>query len=164
VHQVNVSPGGVPKRPVPAADVSRRGLCGDAQRDTAHHGGTERAVCLYSLELIERLREEGHPIVPGAVGENLTLAGLDWAALAPGSRLHFDGGVVLEVASYTRPCATIRDAFRDLHINRIRHDDHPGWSRVYARVLVPGRLTAGEGVRHVPPPAPAPAGGEPAAP
>jgi MOSC domain-containing protein YiiM len=159
VHQINVSRGGVPKRPVPAADVTRLGLAGDAQRDTAHHGGPERAVCLYSLDLIERLRAEGHPIVPGAVGENVTLDGLIWADIVPGSRLHFDGGVVVEVASYTRPCAGIREAFTGLKINRIWQQAYPGWSRVYARVVVPGRLRTGEGVCHVGAP-PAPTAGD----
>ena len=50
------------------------------------HGGPERAVSLFSLEVIRRLQDEGHPIYPGATGENLTVAGLDWAALAAGTQ------------------------------------------------------------------------------
>ncbi|HSE92450.1 MAG TPA: MOSC domain-containing protein, partial [Methylomirabilota bacterium] len=75
IVQVSVSPGGVPKRPVEAALVTALGVEGDAHRDTEHHGGPERAVCLYALEAIEALQHEGHPIVPGALGENLTVAG-----------------------------------------------------------------------------------------
>src|SRR2546422_5744398 len=33
---------------------------------------------MYAMEAIEALRAEGHPIVPGAIGENLTVHGLDW--------------------------------------------------------------------------------------
>lgn len=38
-------------------------------------------------ELIEELRSEGHPIAPGTIGENLTLAGLPWKEMRPGVRL-----------------------------------------------------------------------------
>ena len=65
VAQVSVSPrGGVPKRAVAEAAVGPLGLAGDAVRYTKIHGGPERAVCLFSLDLIERLREEGHPSRP----------------------------------------------------------------------------------------------------
>ncbi len=64
VRQVNVSSGGVPKLPVPVARVGRLGLEGDDHADRTEHGGPFRAVCLYSIEAIERVRAEGHPIFP----------------------------------------------------------------------------------------------------
>jgi MOSC domain-containing protein YiiM len=79
IVQINVPSGGVPKRPVPRARVTRSGLEGDAHRDTEHQGGLDRALCLFSVERIEALQAEGHPVEPGALGENLTVAGLDWA-------------------------------------------------------------------------------------
>src|SRR3712207_3923787 len=87
VHQINVSNGGVPKLPVPEAAVTVDGVGGDRQRDLRVHGGPFRAVCLFSLEVIERLRAEGHPIAPGTVGENVTVGGLDWTLVRPGVRL-----------------------------------------------------------------------------
>ena len=81
ILQVNVSPGGVPKRAVAAAHVGRTGLEGDSVNHPKVHGGPERAVCLFPLELIQALQEEGHPIFPGATGENLTVVGLDWPSL-----------------------------------------------------------------------------------
>ena len=54
VAQVNVSPGGVPKRPVERAELGALGLDGDGH--TFHgHGGPQRALCLWSLERIEAL-------------------------------------------------------------------------------------------------------------
>jgi MOSC domain-containing protein YiiM len=79
VVQVNVSRGGVPKRPVPAARASRFGLDGDGHRDPVHHGGPERALCLFAAERIEALQAQGHRVEPGTLRENLTVAGLDWA-------------------------------------------------------------------------------------
>lgn len=142
-YRLNTSRGGVPKGPVPEADVGPEGLAGDLHHDTRHHGGPERAVCLFSLEVLYRLRGEGHPVGPGSLGENVTVAGLDWAKVAPGGRLRV-GEVELEVTRYTTPCATIRHNFRDGDIARVHPDRHPGEARVYARVLRPGRIRAGD--------------------
>lgn len=150
VAQINTSPGGVPKLPVDSAEVTSLGLAGDQHEDRKHHGGPDRAVCLYALELIQRLREEGHPIAPGTTGENLTLQGVDWQTVIPGARFVFDGGVELEAVSYTVPCSTIRASFQGAAIKRISQKDHPGWSRVYARVLTTGVLRKGEPVRLIP--------------
>src|SRR5438270_463635 len=69
VMQVNVNPeGGVPKLPVAEAYLSVFGVHGDLQRDSMFHGGPFRAVSLFSLELIDALRSEGHPIAPGPTG------------------------------------------------------------------------------------------------
>jgi MOSC domain-containing protein YiiM len=144
IVSINVSAGGVPKRPVSSVGVSASGVEGDTQRDQRHHGGPDRAVSLFSLELIRALREEGHPIEAGSTGENLTLEGLAWDAVGPGARVRFAGGVELEVTAYTTPCSAIRESFLDGAIRRIAQKDHPGWSRVYARVIRPGRLTVGE--------------------
>jgi len=87
LHQINVSDGGVPKRPVLEAVISKTGVAGDRQRNLKVHGGPDRAVCLFSLQLLERLQDEGHPIEAGYSGENLTLTGLDWDLMRPGVRL-----------------------------------------------------------------------------
>jgi len=141
-----VSAGGVPKKPVDEARVSPPGLEGDAHRDTVHHGGPERAVCVYALEAIEALNAEGHRLFPGAIGENLTVEGLEWAEVTPGSRLHVGDDVVLEVTRYTSPCANIRASFRDGDYARVSQKVHPGWSRVYTRVLRGGVVRRGDRV------------------
>lgn len=150
--QISTSPGGVPKVARPEAWVTVQGLEGDGHEDTKHHGGPERAVCLFSLEVIEALRAEGHPIAPGTIGENLTVSGLHWPQVVPGSRLMFEGGVQLEIASFTTPCSTIRRSFLGAESNRVKQELHPGQSRVYARVLKTGRLRTGERVELVGPP------------
>lgn len=147
IFQLNSSDGGVPKLPVDEAEVTPTGLVGDRQAHTKIHGGPERAVCLFSLELIEELRREGHPITPGSVGENITIRGLDWAKLEPGSRLALGDEVVLEITSYTNPCNSIGDSFIKGNFRRIAQKKHPGYSRLYARVLSTGRLRTGQEVR-----------------
>ena len=87
LSSIQISRGGVPKLAVERARVTTLGLEGDSQHDTVHHGGPERAVCLFSAEVIEKLRGEGHPIEAGKTGENLTVSGLNWAEVVPGDRL-----------------------------------------------------------------------------
>lgn len=149
IFQLNRSDGGVPKLAVREAWLAPTGLEGDRQRDLRFHGGPERALCLYSLEHILELQNEGHAIFPGSSGENVTVVGLDWARLEPGSRLALGDEALVEVTRYTTPCKNIADSFADRDFARISHKQHPGYSRVYARVLQPGRLAVGQTVRLV---------------
>jgi len=144
VHQINVSDGGVPKLPVLEAKVTEHGLVGDRQRNLKVHGGPHRAVCLFALEVIERLQDEGHLIDPGSAGENLTLAGLTWEKLEPGVQLAIGPEVVVEVTGYTAPCSNNARWFRDGDYSRISQKRNPGWSRVYARVLQGGIVRPGD--------------------
>jgi MOSC domain-containing protein YiiM len=146
VFQINLSNGGVPKLAVPFVLVHAWGLEGDAHRELRHHGGEERAVCLYALERILDLQAEGHPIYPGSIGENLTLFGVDWNRLRTGTILRFQAGVEIELTRPTTPCHTIAASFKDGAIERVLHERHPGWSRWYARVLREGELRVGETV------------------
>jgi MOSC domain-containing protein YiiM len=147
IHQLNCSRGGVPKLPVPEALLTPTGLDKDTVAHPNIHGGPERALCLFSLELIRKLRAEGHPIYPGSAGENVTLEGLDWSRLVPGVRLALGEEVVVEVSSYTSPCSTIRASFTAGYYKRISQKVNPGDSRVYARVVRTGRLAVGQPVR-----------------
>jgi MOSC domain-containing protein YiiM len=145
VVQLSRSRGGVPKLAVDQALVTTRGLDGDRQRDRRFHGGPTRALCLYSDDLIERLAAEGHPIVRGSTGENVTIRGLDWAQVRPGTRLSI-GGIAVEVTTYAATCKTIRSSFLDEDSTRISQKLHPGWSRAYCRVLREGTVRVGDAV------------------
>lgn len=145
VHSINASEGGVPKIPMREAWIGVNGVEGDRQADQRLHGGPDRAVCLYSLDLIEALQAEGHPIFPGSIGENVTVQELEWGEVSPGSRLRI-GGAELEVTAFTSPCATIQASFLDSRYKRVSQKVNPGWSRVYARVLIPGHVTIGDPV------------------
>lgn len=147
VAQLSLSSGGVPKRAVPSIRVTTLGLEGDVQRNRELHGGPERALCLFSLERIRALQAEGHPITPGSIGENVTLEGIDWSAVGPGTCLQLSSDVVIQVTRYTAPCANITASFRDRHYARVSQTRHPGDSRVYARVLREGSLASTDRAR-----------------
>jgi MOSC domain-containing protein YiiM len=143
---INCSDGGVPKSPVAEVLITEAGLAGDRQHDLRFHGGPDRAVLLYSMELIEALQKEGHPIRVGGTGENLTLSGLDWNLIVPGSEISV-GAVRLLVTKYATPCHNISGSFVDGDMTRIAQKLHPGWSRVCAKVLAGGTVRVGDSVR-----------------
>lgn len=145
VVQLNVSDGGVPKAPVPVVEIDPGGVVGDRQGDRRNHGRPLQALCLWSLEVIEALQREGHPIAPGLAGENVTISGVDWPSLRPGVQLRL-GEVVAEISAYATPCKKNAAWFADRDVRRINHDLHPGWSRAYAWVRQPGLIRTGDEV------------------
>lgn len=146
ITQISVSQGGVPKLPIAAAMVTANGVEGDRQANLKYHGGLDRAVCLWSAEIITALQQEGHPIAPGNAGENVTISGLSWAELAPGSCLQLGPDLQIEITDYAAPCRQNRNWFSDRCYTRISQKHHPGSSRLYARVLQPGRIQVGDEV------------------
>ncbi|MGI9601264.1 MAG: MOSC domain-containing protein [Acidimicrobiales bacterium] len=146
VDQLNVSTGGVPKSAmVGAATIDAAGVVGDTQRNRRHHGRPFQALCLWSSDVIGSLAAEGHPVAAGSAGENITISGLDWSSVRPGTVL--DVGLVrCEVTSYAVPCGHNNQWFADGNSQRIRHEEHPGWSRLYASVLRSGTIDVGDTV------------------
>lgn len=146
IVQINISNGGVPKHAVPEVLVTATGLEGDRQANLKYHGGPNRAVCLWSAEILKSLQEEGHPIQPGDAGENVTIAGLPWHSLVPGTCLQVGDTLKLEITDYAAPCRQIGAWFKDRRYSRISQKHFPGSSRLYARVLLPGRIQVGSSV------------------
>lgn len=138
----------MPKLPVDSAVVNESGVVGDEQADKVHHGSPDQALCLFSLEVIEGLQAEGHPIESGSAGENITIVGLDWNDVTPGKKLQI-GPVEAELTFYAEPCATNEAWFIDGKFGRIKHSRHPGESRIYARILKGGPISSGDSVELV---------------
>jgi MOSC domain-containing protein YiiM len=143
IDSVNVSSGGLPKLPVHSASVDAGGLESDRQADRKHHGRPFQAVCLWSTEAIAALAAEGHPIEAGRAGENLTLSGVDWPRLRPGTRL-LAGTALLELSYPATPCQKQARWFGDGEVSRLSHDEHREWARWYAWVRRPGRVRPGD--------------------
>jgi MOSC domain-containing protein YiiM len=151
VASVNVSNGGVPKRPIPGGWVDAMGLEADGHEEPEPiHGGRDQAISIYSVESIARVVGDGHRAFPGAFGENLTLRGIELGELRAGDRLRIgDGGLVLELYANAEPCQTIAHWFVDRKIARIGSKLHPEDARWYARVVTEGPMFAGDSVEVV---------------
>ena len=149
IASINVShPGGVPKRPIDRTTITTRGLIGDGQRTKEPvHGGPEKAVCLFGVEQIRRVNADGHHLYPGAIGENLTVSGLDLGGLASGDRLRIGDpatGPIIQLSDPAAPCKNIAGSFEDWRIARVSHKVRPEDSRWYARVLREGPVVSGD--------------------
>lgn len=147
IFQINRSRGGVPKIAIESCELEKSGLLDDNQRNINLHGGPERALCLYSLDKILKLQTEGHPVFPGALGENITISGLRWESVVPGVRLSTNRDIRILITSFTSPCRTIENYFKEMQYSRISQKINPGWSRVYAEVLQGGMLKIGDSIR-----------------
>ena len=143
VHQVSVSAAGVPKLPIESGYVGPLGLIDDGHAES-FHGGAQKALCLYSLEVIDDITRDGHSLAPGAAGENVTVQGVDWNEVTLGTRWLIGEEVEIEVTHFTTPCFKNARWFSDGDISRINQQLHPGRSRVYARVLTEGVIRPGD--------------------
>ena len=143
LESINASRGGVPKRSMFEALITEHGLDGDRQRDLRFHGGPDRAIVLFSLDVIRALQREGHTIAAGTTGENLTVSGIDWTTIVPGIELASRRGAA---ADHEYHVAVRED--RVLVPRERLHAHLPeapsGWSRVSARVLAGGLVAIGD--------------------
>lgn len=144
ITHINLSDGGVPKTSVPEALVLEGGIKGDRQKNLKYHGGPDRALCLWSSEIIAGLQAEGHPILPGSTGENITIAGIDWSILVPGVQVSLGPQVIVQITDYAAPCRTIAKSFKLRRYSRISQKHHPGTSRIYSKVLQVGKIQTGD--------------------
>ena len=144
IFQINVSNGGVPKLPVESAVVNQRGITTDRQADLRAHGSLDQALCIYSAELLGKLRAEGHRVYAGCLGENITTEGLEWRLMTPGTRVRLGAAVVAEITDYASPCNKNARWFLNGDFGRISEPLHPGWGRVYAKVIEGGEIRPGD--------------------
>ncbi len=151
IVQINISPGGVPKRPIAEAEVTPEGLRGDAWAHPQIHGGPNQAVLLITSEGLDELIAQGYPVFAGAMGENLTTAGLDRRQIRPGQRYRA-GEVMLEITRLRVPCTTldvygpsIKQAVYDAEV-KAGDASSPRWGLAgfYARVVHSGKIRPGD--------------------
>jgi hypothetical protein len=142
VDSLQLGSGGVPKSAVAEVEVGWSGVIGDRQAVRVHHGRPWQALCLWSCEVIEKFAAAGHPIGAGCAGENITLRGFDWGDVRPGVRLGM-GTVVCDIIAFALPCRTNARWFLGRDFELMHHDRGPV-SRVYAVVVQPGTIRAGD--------------------
>ena len=110
VLSLNISAGGIPKRPIEVVEVTTAGLTGDAH-DHEKHNTPLQAVSIIDIEDLDDLRREGFDVYPGATGENMTVRDLHVDECGVGDRLLFSGGLELELTKRRKPCFVL-DAIR----------------------------------------------------
>lgn len=146
VHQISVSPGGIPKLEIREARVSKNGIEGDSCRNRRFHGGPKQAILLISLEDLQILKGLGYPVYPGALGENLTVTGIPFRDVRIGDQFRV-GSVRLQITKLRQPCRTLDEVQKGIQL--ALYDKTPGsslWGRggFYASVLEEGIVLPGD--------------------
>jgi MOSC domain-containing protein YiiM len=145
VLQVNVSQGGIPKRPIEEGRVTTRGIEGDSWAHPRFHGGPKQALLLVAMEDLDALKLLGFRVSPGALGENLTISGIPFREIRFGDRFR-SGDVLVEITKLRQPCRTLNRI--DRQIQAELYDTKPGaplWGRggFYAKVIAEGVIRPG---------------------
>ena len=141
------------KRPVAARLAVRRlGLEGDEQAESSLHGGLTKAVYAYpalhypfwqTVRAQARAALWDDTLPPGAMGENLTLAGLDETMLWIGDRLVLPG-CVLAVSEPRMPCFKFGAAMGFAQAVKLMAQS--GFCGAYLAVIEEGDVGAGDAV------------------
>jgi len=150
---------GIFKQPVDGRVAVRPlGLEGDEQADLSVHGGLTKAVYAYPVEhypFWQTVRAQAQvagwdaPLPHGALGENLTLAGLLESQVFIGDLLRFDD-CELAVSEPRFPCFKFNAAMGFKHAAKLMAQN--AWCGFYLAVRTPGTLQAGAAFELVPGP------------
>lgn len=134
---------GIMKRPVSGrVFLSTLNFEGDAQADLIHHGGKEKAVCVYPYEHYAYWEKElNRPLEYGAFGENLTTEGLLEQDVCIGD-VYQIGEAIVQVSQPRQPCykLSVRYGLTDLPV-KVQDTGYTGY---YFRVLQEGYVSKGD--------------------
>ena len=126
--------------------VHALGLEGDQVGNTRVHGGPEKAIYAYPRNGYDSWRAEfpdlADRFVPGAMGENLLVDGLDETSLCLGDVIRC-GTATLQIAQIREPCSTFAAAMGTARVVKAMvRSGRCGW---YFRVLEGGAIAPGDG-------------------
>lgn len=134
---------GIYKQPVPGPlYLGQEQLEGDGQADRVHHGGPDKAVCVYPLEHYAYWESVlGKTMGPAAFGENFTVTGLLEDEVCIGD-VYRVGEAVVEVSQPRYPCFKLsqKHGIKELPAQVLA----TGYSGFYLRVLQEGSVSAGD--------------------
>ena len=124
--------------------LTTRGFEGDGVGDTKHHGGGDKAVCVYGHEHYAYWISVLGSSMPGAAfGENLTVAGMAEPDVCIGD-VYRIGTAVVQVSQPRQPCGTLAARYNRPDFVKLVADS--GRTGFYFRVLTEGRVQAGDAI------------------
>ena len=153
IVQVNISPGGLPKRAIEEGWITTLGIEGDLHAHPHIHGGPLKAILIIAAEVVDDLVAKGYPLFYGAMGENLTTRGIDIRQIRMGDQFRV-GGVQLEITQPRGPCSAL-DVYgaslkAEVYDQKVKQRDYTsaywGMSGFYASVVAPGPVRVGDEV------------------
>ncbi len=121
--------------------MDEKGLLGDGFADKVHHGGSDKAICVYSIDHFPFWEKElGRKLSPGAFGENLSISNLDETSAHIGDIFRI-GDAEVQVTQPRQPCHKLNKIFR--YQAMACKVQTTGYSGFYMRVLKPGWVEPG---------------------
>jgi MOSC domain-containing protein YiiM len=118
-------------------------LAGDEQADLVNHGGSDKAICVYSADHYDAWRATlgVTPFEYGAFGENFTIRRLLEDDVCIGDSWSV-GGAILQVSQPRQPCWKLAQRWRIKDLaDQVVKSGRTGW---YFRVLREGPVQAGD--------------------
>lgn len=133
---------GISKKPVSGPiKLERLGFKGDGVADRKHHGGPDKAVCVYSIDHYPYWEEIlGTTLNPPAFGENLSVSLLKEDDVRIGDVFQV-GTAVVQVSQPRQPCATLAARFGRTDMVKLVVDS--GRTGFYFKVLEGGTVEPG---------------------
>jgi MOSC domain-containing protein YiiM len=134
---------GMCKQPVSGeVFLSKQGLEGDGVGDPRHHGGEDKAVCVYSMDHYPYWGTTFDITMPAAAfGENLSVEGLREGDICIGD-VYRIGTAVVQVSQPRQPCGTLAARYGRNDLIKLVADS--GMTGLYFRVLAEGLVQAGD--------------------
>jgi len=134
---------GMCKQPVQGAVfLSKRGFEGDGVGDHRHHGGEDKAACVYSIDHYPYWGDTLNMTMPAAAfGENLSVEGMREGDMCIGD-VYRIGTAFVQVSQPRQPCGTLAARYgRDDLIKLVADSGRTG---LYFRVLTEGLVQTGD--------------------
>jgi MOSC domain-containing protein YiiM len=134
---------GMCKKPVTIPLVlSKQGFEGDGVGDLKHHGGSDKAVCVYAVDHYEYWEKILRRKMPDAAfGENLSVMDMKEDDVCIGD-IYRAGTAMVQVSQPRQPCSTL--AARHGREDFVKLVVDSGRTGFYFRVLEGGRVKAGD--------------------
>ena len=134
---------GICKKPVDGPRLlTKQGFEGDGVGDLKHHGGSDKAVCVYSIDHYpwwERVL--GITLPQAAFGENLSVEGMREEDVCIGD-IYRIGTTEVQVSQPRQPCKTLAARYgREDFVKQVVDSGRTGF---YFKVINEGRVQAGD--------------------
>ena len=136
---------GMCKKPVAIPLVlTKQGFEGDGVGDLKHHGGSDKAVCVYAIDHYEYWEKILRRKMPDAAfGENLSVTEMKEDEVCIGD-IYRVGMTTVQVSQPRQPCSTLAARYgREDFVKLVVDSGRTGF---YFRVLEGGRIKAGDGI------------------
>ena len=134
---------GMCKKPVTTPlVVTHQGFEGDGVGDLKHHGGRDKAVCVYSIEHYKYWEKVlGRKLLDAAFGENFSVTDMNEEGVCVGD-IYRVGTALMQVSQPRQPCSTLAARYGREDFVKLVVDS--GKTGFYLKVLEVGRVKTGD--------------------